>query len=123
MSTQELLIFIPLFIGLIGTFRWIFNKVTGETIGWYYTITFVGLPAVIKKLANWMATIFGSDSVWISDSAGFATYILLFYLLLRMWHDVKPKQAWIIIACWVPLLIASILIFVLTNQAELGQPN
>lgn len=116
MSSQELLIAIPLFIGLMSTFRWLFYKVTAETIGWYYSITFVGLPAVIRMITRKAADRIGADSYWTSDTIAFTAYILLFYTLLRMWHDAKPKHAWIIIACWIPISVTTIFLYVLSNH-------
>lgn len=103
-------------IGLLSTFRWLFNKVTDETISWYDSILFVLLPSIVRRITNWAINQLGSESFWASSSVGFATYVLMFYIFLRMWHDVRPKQAWIIIACWVPVSTASIILFLFSNN-------
>lgn len=112
---NEVFIAVGLLVGMLGLFRWLFRTVTGETIGWWDTTTFVFLGGLIRRVLRWATSPFEQIPQWIADWGGFAIYLLLMYWMLRAWKECTPKQSAIIITAWIPLVLIAVVAFLLAN--------
>lgn len=103
-------------ISCTGLFQWLYKQVTREKISFYDAIFFAGLPALIRfvekrttGLTNFIPAP-GDRILW------FSIYVLVFYWALRGWHGARPKQAWLIIACWVPMITVCMTVWYFANK-------
>lgn len=112
---DEWLIAAGLVIGMLSAFRWLFKAVTHEIIGWWDSVTFVFLGGLLRRGLQFVTSFFDQIPDWVPTWGGFALYLLLMYWLLRGWKQCTPTQSAIIIAVWIPLVILSVVIFLMTN--------
>lgn len=110
-----LVLLIAFIAGLLSTFRWLFHKVTTESIGWWDTASIVALPGFIRLIFKLIKGILGQESFLTSGPVAFTAYVVVLYIWLRSFHHVKPTHSWIIVACWLPTLLVTVILFLFSN--------
>ena len=109
-------------IGAIGLFRWLYKAVTGEKISIYNAFCLICLPSVIRFFDRRTSGLTEPLPDIAVRLFWFSMYIALFYAALRLWPETKPKHAWIIVACWVPLITITALTWYFMNQDAIENP-
>tara|TARA_R110002072_G_scaffold42064_18_gene118410 strand:- start:35319 stop:35678 length:360 start_codon:yes stop_codon:yes gene_type:complete len=112
---SEILIMLGFVVGLLSTFRWVYHSVTGDTMGWWDASTYLFFGGLIKRACGWVFSFFDAPQL-ITQGTPPALWLLIFYVMLRQWHDVPPKQAGFILGSWSLILILTIVLFIATNQ-------
>lgn len=119
---QPYLIVGLVFVSCTGLFQWLFKQITKDKISFYDALFFAGLPALVRFVEKRTAGFTDSLPDVATRLLWFSIYLLLFYWGLRGWHKVQPKQAWLIIVCWVPLVTICIIAWYFANQ-DLAQDS
>ena len=112
---SEILLAIGLLAGILSSFRWLFNKVTHDTLGWYSALCYVFIPGACKRICNWGFSYFESIPQSVSTGVAISLWVFFSYLLLTAEHGATPKQAWIILLCWIPIIMLTVVGFLIAN--------
>lgn len=112
---SEIILAIGFLAGILSSFRWLFKKVTHDTIGWYSALCYVLIPGACKKICNWGFSYFESIPQNMSTSVAISLWIFFSYLLLTADQGATPKQAWIILLCWIPIIMLTLVGFLIAN--------
>lgn len=110
---------IGLLVGTLMAFRWLYETVAEESVGWWDSISLVFAAALVGRVLRFIVGKIPAIPNWTASAAMPVVSVAVMYLALRLWMGLKPKHAAAIAIAWLPILIAILVIFFLVNPGIL----
>ncbi len=113
---MDIILFILIMLVITFVFKWIYEHTTEDELSWIDASLFVFHIGLIRRFIRFLNNSFTWFPDWMSTWGVFAIGILTFYLLLRVWKKVEPKQAGFIMIIWyglMTILMIPVIIFLL----------
>lgn len=116
----EWLAAISLLLGVLGSFRWLYRKVSDERIGWWDAGGCAFIGPLAARGTRWLAAKVDIIPNWAGTTIGAVMSAAALYVFLRLLHDRTPREAALISIAWTPIVLATVVVFMLLNPELFG---